>query len=260
MRPEGVTVSQTKWLSRVKALLARADDQAATPAEAEACRLKAAELIAKYGIEQAVLDAARVGAAWSGAPPMRVTDRQLTLGAPYAKEKAFLVLEVARLLGGLGVITRSAGLPAGQHSGQPWVAHVFAVDVERIVTVAELLLVQLGQALTATAVPAWENPRAFRRAFTAGWRHTVISRIEQAHRRAAAESMSASGDDRLALVLADRRSLAEDRLAQVYPRRRAVQTTYRTTGFNAGRTAGDRADVGGARLPEGASTRAIGAI
>ena len=46
-------------LDKVRKLLAKAEDPACTPAEAEALTAKATELIAKYGIDQAVLAAQR---------------------------------------------------------------------------------------------------------------------------------------------------------------------------------------------------------
>ena len=45
-------------LDKVRKLLAKAEDPACTPAEAEAFTAKAAELIAKYGVDSALLAAA----------------------------------------------------------------------------------------------------------------------------------------------------------------------------------------------------------
>ena len=46
-----------KWLIRIRALLAQAEDPAATPAEAETFLAKATKLIAKLGIDTAMLAA-----------------------------------------------------------------------------------------------------------------------------------------------------------------------------------------------------------
>jgi len=46
-------------LERVRKLLAKAEDDSVTPAEAEALTAKAAELMARYGIDRALLAAAR---------------------------------------------------------------------------------------------------------------------------------------------------------------------------------------------------------
>jgi len=48
-----------KLLDRVRKLLAKAEDESCTPPEAEALTAKAAELMAKYGIDRALLAAVR---------------------------------------------------------------------------------------------------------------------------------------------------------------------------------------------------------
>ena len=49
---------QDSRLARVRKLLAKAEDTAVTPQEAEAYTAKAAELMASYGIDRAMLAAA----------------------------------------------------------------------------------------------------------------------------------------------------------------------------------------------------------
>ena len=48
---------QTDLLDRVRKLLAKAEDEGCTPEEAEALTAKAAELMARYGIDRALLGA-----------------------------------------------------------------------------------------------------------------------------------------------------------------------------------------------------------
>src|SRR3954469_12394641 len=75
-------------LDKVRKLLAKAEDPACTPAEAEAFTGKAAELIAKYGVDSALLAAS---------DPARdpVGDRQVDIPAPYAVDKCSLLAGVA---------------------------------------------------------------------------------------------------------------------------------------------------------------------
>lgn len=51
--------ADTALLQRVRKLLAKAEADGATPAEAEAFTVKAAELMARYGIDRALLAAAK---------------------------------------------------------------------------------------------------------------------------------------------------------------------------------------------------------
>src|SRR3978361_1714061 len=75
-------------LARGRKLLAMAEDPACTPAEAEAFTAKATDLIAKYGVDQALLAAAD--------PTIDpVGDRIVTVVPPYARDKAGLLAAVA---------------------------------------------------------------------------------------------------------------------------------------------------------------------
>src|SRR3954454_13937094 len=76
-------------LERVRKLLARAEHPATPPAEAEACSEKAAALMSRYVIDQAMLDSSRSD---DVAPVLR----QLTVASPYTLAKAALLTAVAR--------------------------------------------------------------------------------------------------------------------------------------------------------------------
>ena len=76
-------------LARIRKLLAQAEDPAATEAEAEAFNAKAAELMARHGIDAALLAAGDPGREVVG-------DLVVDLLAPYAYEKACLGTAVAR--------------------------------------------------------------------------------------------------------------------------------------------------------------------
>src|SRR5258705_13011736 len=78
-------------LAKVRKLLAKAEDPGCTPEEAAALNDKAAELIAKYGMDAALLAAA---------DPLRdpVGDRVIAVQSPYALDKAGLLATVAGAL------------------------------------------------------------------------------------------------------------------------------------------------------------------
>ncbi|HTF09799.1 MAG TPA: DUF2786 domain-containing protein, partial [Asanoa sp.] len=122
-------------LDKVRKLLAKAEDPACSPAEAEALTAKATELIAKYGVDQALL-AAR--------DPARdpVVDRMIEVPSPYATDKAGLLVGVAIPLRCRTVRLTRAGSVA---------VHLFGFDSD--VTRADLLytslLVQAAHGLAA---------------------------------------------------------------------------------------------------------------
>ena len=119
-------------LDKVRKLLAKAEDPACTPAEAEAFTAKAAELIAKYGVDAALL---------AETDPERdpVGDRVVDVPAPYATEKCTLLSEVATELRCRAVRRLRRG-----SAGKEFSMHLFghAADLERVEVLFTSLLVQ----------------------------------------------------------------------------------------------------------------------
>ncbi|SCE84999.1 DUF2786 domain-containing protein [Micromonospora mirobrigensis] len=214
-------------LSKVRKLLAQAEDPACTPQESAAFTAKATELIARYGVDRALL-AARDPAS----DP--VGDRQVEVFAPYARDKAGLLAAVADPL-------RCRCVRRQQGSG--FVLHLFgfASDLERVDLLFTSLLVQAAHGLAGTPVPAGEHPGAFRRSWLAGFAQVIGERL----RAAEADAVEGSGAPSVALVLADRSGRVERRLAEAYPRlRTAAPRRLAGGGFGSGAAAGRRADLG----------------
>ncbi|MEV1288423.1 DUF2786 domain-containing protein [Micromonospora sp. NPDC049679] len=223
-------------LAKVRKLLAKAEDPACTVAEAEAFTAKAAELIAKYGVDRALL-AARDPAT----DP--VGDRVIELLPPYALDKAGLLAAVADALRCRSVRRRDT---------RGFTMHLFgfASDLERVELLFTSLLVQAAYGLAATPVPPHQHPAAFRRSWLAGFAAAVAVRLRQAESAAATESAAAGHS--VALVLADRSGHVERRIAEVYPRlRTAGPRRLAGSGMSQGAAAGRRADLGGTGLRPG---------
>jgi hypothetical protein len=212
-------------LTRVRKLLAKAEDPACTPAEAEAFTAKATELIAKYGVDQALLAEAD--------PALDpVGDRVVTLDPPYALDKAGLLAAVAVPLRCRVVRRTRDGVQI----------HLFghAADLERVELLFTSLLVQAAHGLAAVPVPAYEHPAAFRRSWLAGFAHAVGSRLTEAEKHAAAAEPGAE------LVLVRRTDLVDLKMAEAYPKlRAAARRRLAGGGLEQGYAAGRTADLGG---------------
>ncbi|MDG4821919.1 DUF2786 domain-containing protein [Asanoa sp. WMMD1127] len=225
-------------LDKVRKLLAKAEDPACSPAEAEALTAKATELIAKYGVDQALL-AAR--------DPARdpVVDRLIDVPAPYATDKAGLLVGVAIPLRCRTVrLTRNGSIAV----------HLFGFDSD--VTRAELLftslLVQAAHGLSATPVPWGQHPAAFRRSWLAGFAAAVSTRLR------AAESAASSAVPSMDLVLADRSGAVERRRDEAYPTARMARPRRLSgDGGASGYAAGTSADLGGGVGVRGGSRSAL---
>ncbi|MGC4807956.1 DUF2786 domain-containing protein [Micromonospora sp. DT233] len=217
-------------LAKVRKLLAQAEDPACTPQESAAFTAKATELIARYGVDRALL-AARDPAT----DP--VGDRVVEVVAPYARDKAGLLAAVADPM-------RCRCVRRRQGSGFAMHLFGFASDLERVDLLFTSLLVQAAHGLAGAAVPAHDHPAAFRRSWLAGFAQVVGARLAQAEAGAVAEAAGA-GAPSVALVLVDRSDRVQRRVAEVYPRlRSAAPRRLAGSGFGSGAAAGRRADLG----------------
>jgi Protein of unknown function (DUF2786) len=230
------TEASDRPLDRVRKLLAKAEDDGVTPAEAQALTAKAADLMAKYGIDRALLAADRP-------ETDRPASRMLDIGHPWARVKA-------QLLCGLGAALRCQCILISPASGGSRV-HVFgyASDIERTDLLYTSVLIQMWHGLAGARVPDWtRSPRAWRRSWLLGFATAVVSRVRAAEHTAACQAASAESDARTALVLADRAQVIRRNVARAYPVTRTARVTYSGGGYREGYAQGQRADIGARRL------------
>jgi hypothetical protein len=230
-----------KLLDRVRKLLAKAEAEGVTPPEAQALTAKAAELMARYGIDRALLAAARPE---TDAPGSRMVD----LDNPWKRVKA-------HLLCGLGAAMRCQCILLTTRTGLQ--VHIFGFDsdIERTDVLYTSVLVQMSHGLATAIVPDRASPRALRRSCLLGFGAAVITRVKAAEQaaRATAEQGQAETGKSTALVLADRSLVIKAAVQREYPVTRAARTTYSGTGYGAGYEKGQRADLGTRRVARPAS-------
>jgi hypothetical protein len=231
------TEAPDKLLDRVRKLLAKAEDESVTAAEAQALTAKAAELMAKYGIDRALLAARRPE---TDRPDSRIVE----IYNPWARVQAHLLCGLAAALRCQCIL-----LPAGE--GQR--VHVFgyASDIERADVLYTSVLIQMWHGLTAAEVPARaDNVRAWRRSWLLGFAAAVIAKVRAAEHHAEQSVTTGPGPDssRTALVLADRSLVIRQNVAHAYPVTRSARVTYTGSGYGAGFAKGKQADIGTGRL------------
>jgi hypothetical protein len=240
---------QTDLLDRVRKLLAKAEDEGCTPEEAEALTAKAADLMARYGIDRALLGALRP-------ETDRPADRKFRFEAPWADVKAHLLAALATALRCQCVQTQTDDGPR---------LHVFGYssDLERAEILFTSLLVQMARALAKQAVPGYGNTaKAWRRSWMLGYCAAVVARVraaeETAVASAGADDAAADGATSAALVLADRSLTVRLQVSAAYPRLKKKRVTYSGSGYGDGYREGQKADIGGGKLrsrPAGALHR-----
>jgi hypothetical protein len=243
------TEASGRLLDRVRKLLAKAEDESATPPEAQALTAKAAELMAKYGIDRALLAAQRPD---TDLP----ANRMLDIDNPWARVKAHLLCGLATALRCQCILLSSPGPGARIH------IFGYASDIERTDVLYTSVLIQMWHGLVGADVPAWSrSPRAWRRSWLLGYATAVVSRVRAAEEAAASRAASdatATGST-AALVLADRSLVIRRNVAQAYPVTRTARVTYSGSGYRDGYAEGQRADIGGSRLARGRARALAGA-
>jgi hypothetical protein len=228
-----------KLLDRVRKLLAKAEDEGVTPAEAEALTAKAAELMAKYGIDRAVLAARRPE---TDQPDSKLVD----IYNPWGRVRA-------HLLCGLAAALRCQPIMVTSEEGTLRV-HIFgyASDLERTDVLYTSLLIQMWHGLVAAEVPVRAPTRAWRRSWLLGFATAVVARVRTAEQRAARDAGDAqTPGGTTALVLADRSLVIRKNAAQAYPHTKATRMTYTGNGYADGYAQGKRADIGSGRVGAG---------
>jgi hypothetical protein len=243
------TEASSRLLDRVRKLLAKAEDESVTPPEAQALTAKAAELMAKYGIDRALLAADRP-------ETDRPSNLLLDIDNPWARVKA-------HLLCGLGSALRcQCIMVATTRPGARIHVFGYASDIERTDLLYTSVLIQMWHGLAGAQVPAWSrNPRAWRRSWLLGFATAVISRVRAAEHAAACRAAGPDDADgsRTALVLADRAQVIRGEAERAYPLTRTARVTYSGTGYRDGYAQGQRADIGTGRVARGRERALTGA-
>jgi hypothetical protein len=230
------TEASSRLLDRVRKLLAKAEDESVTPPEAQALTAKAAELMAKYGIDRALLAAERP-------ETDQPASRMLDIDNPWARVKAHLLCGLGSALRGQAILLST---PGGTR------VHLFGYqsDLERLDVLYTSVLIQMWHGLAGTQVPAWSrSPRAWRRSWLLGFATAVISRVRAAEQAAVSRAdAAAAGESRTALVLRDRSRVIRAEAERAYPLTRTARVTYSGTGYRDGYAQGQLADIGASRL------------
>ncbi|MEU6295337.1 DUF2786 domain-containing protein [Streptomyces erythrochromogenes] len=225
-------------LSTIRALLAKAEDPATPEAEAELARSRAMEMMAKYGVEQAMLgdgQSSRDG----------ITDKSFDLPNPWSMSRARLLYAIAEAVG-----CEAIHMGPAANGGRRVHVVGYESDIQRAEILHSSLLLQMLNGLNRQTVPyGVRSARAWRNSWQLGFIVRVTERlkaIEEAARAAASEETSATGRSG-ELVLADRDAVVRAAFRAAHPRVRKQGSSFSGSGYGDGVAAGSRADIGGTR-------------
>lgn len=230
--PERTTGQADAWLSRVSALLAKAESTE-YPDEAEALLAKAQELMARHAIDEAML--ARSDHRGSSV----VGTRTIVVEPPYATAKASLLGAVAQA-NDCRVVMGPAG--GGR---QTCIALGHEADLDAVEALFGALCLHAVRTMLAASVPTGDTVRRFRHAFLLAFAGRIGERLRAARRTAAHEASAVAAAGEVAVVLADRARDVDRAFREAFPRVRTMRTTSSSAaGRMSGRRAADSAGLG----------------
>lgn len=228
-------------LRRIRGLLDQAENTP-FPDEAEAFAAKAAELMARYRIDQAMV-------APTTRDPRQVVEDTIDLGrGQYVRARLDLLWAVADAFDCRLLTSSSASGRMGHLIGHP-------DDVAQVSMLYTSLLLQATRAADREATPRGHNRITFRRGFLMGFAHRVGQRLAAQMAAAVQDTEpepTSQGDRSVAVVLADRRSTADRFVDENYGRLRRLSQAAPVSldASIRGEAAGDQADLGGRAVPD----------
>lgn len=214
-----------KVLSRVRALLAKAE-ATSFPEEAEALSAKAQELMNRYALERAVVDAQESTAPTASA-------RRLWLDNPYVGAKAMLVEVVASANRCRAVFYEPFGFVAVLGDD---------VDLDIVELLTTSLLLQATRAMVGAGRQTDRHGHSRTRSYRQSFLMAYAGRIGERLREATDTDTAAAADPRLLPVLADRQKAVDNLFEEMFSN--TVTRSFSVSnaaGWGAGRAAADAA-------------------
>ena len=231
--PTAPNTVDPKVLAKVRALLAKAESTS-FPDEADAFFAKAQELMSRYSLERAAVEAL---ADSGGGIPVRTAGRRIWLENPYLSPKSMLVGVVAEANRCRAVFASALGLVTviGEET-----------DTEIVEVLTTSLLVQAGRAMLAAGSRVGgrgqSRTKSFRQSFLISYAQRIGERLTNAAAEAETAVSESVGGGRLLPVLAAREAAVQHRVDELFPRlvTRRVSASN-SAGWSAGRAAADLA-------------------
>lgn len=248
-----------KYAARISALLAKAE-ATDSDEEAQAYSAKAAELITRYGIEQAEIDAIRAA---KGEAKGKIIEKYIWFGGTHSLglvSGAFSVVAAAsggtvKALRSLRAVNEFRGLTGGRQDpnrdtrkGYYLTLIGYESDVEQLEILISSIMLQSLNALRRylktrdyRAATIWESAGVVKRSFVEGYFDGAAEKIRTS-RREVLDEVASSGTE---IALRDRAQEVNDFLKIAHPKmRNARQRNWSSTAHSVGHEAGRNADTG----------------
>lgn len=232
-----------KQVDRINALLAKAE-AAATKEEADIYNAKASELMIRYGVEQAMLAAARSGQD----KREEIVKQVISFKGQFAQSHMRMAYNISLSLSGDAI----SGFKTRHYRGAG--VDLTLVGFESDIDNARAMIASLMLQCESEMFDWWEDEKDYyygydkivaRRSFIDGYSSAACRKIRDVYARVKREKVAESESTAVALV--DRKRQVKNYMAENFNlgKGRASYSRSDDAGRSAGRSAGARADVGG---------------
>lgn len=233
-RPSSSPGGDHRVIDRVRGLLAKAESTT-FPKEAESLTAKAQELIARYSIDQAMVEQTLAGSGGGGAD--QPSGLRIGIDDPYCGAKALLLTVVARANSCQAIWSQDLGIST---------VFGFDADLQAVELLYASLLVQATSAMVAAGPQVdrygRSRTRSFRQAFLVAYAERIGDRLREAGEVGRLQAEQVYGEALLP-VLASRAEAVEGAVEAEFGGRIRRRTTSVSNwaGVQAGRAAAERA-------------------
>ncbi|HEY6019075.1 MAG TPA: DUF2786 domain-containing protein [Candidatus Paceibacterota bacterium] len=223
-------------IEKIRKILKKAESAAriGNQEEADSANEMAAKLIAKYGVDQALL-------ASKGEVQDVLSTLYIELTGNFVADKRTLLFSITEGLGAKSIFIKRRR--PGTVQSYSYIAHIFAFesDLRRIEFLYDMLVNQMLVGAAVAKVPTYESARSYRKSWMYGFADAIRNRLQRNETKAAVEA--GAGTD---LVLFDRKTAVEARFEFAYPSKDRVSLTRRLSGSGRsdGYAEGQRANLG----------------
>lgn len=229
----------SKWIDRIEKLMAKANDPATSPEEAQSVMEKVYKLMAKFSIEETMLN-------FNKQTNYTEVIRYATkLANPFASNRSALLSSVA-LLFGVRIIR--------MRDGETHVLYGYKTDIERTVLLFGSLTIQMLYGLNLAdheARPKGMHRRTFSSSWLYGFTMSVHERIVKVVETVKNDIRNSTTGNGMEVALLDKDKQIALAIQQEFPRLvRGRRTAHRVDGdvYDHGRNAGANADLGQSRM------------
>jgi len=236
-------MAEKNWKDVISKLMAKAEDNATTDAERNAIVERVTYLMAKHGIEEAMLSAQEKRTA-------PLTKHSYRLLAPYIKQRTTILHNISVAFGCRAIF---------DNQNNRMTVYGYEDDQEKVFMLYGSLVIQMFTGLAQTVKPADVHGKTFNGSWVTGYAYTVGSRVREAYEHARRDVQAESTGNGMELVLADRALAVNNMYRTEHPRTRNIAGSRATHAgaYAAGSAAGRNANIGQTGVG-GSRTRAIG--